>query len=337
MEKNEKDTIQKEKDTIQFDIGATELLHYSCKGIEKNNITERDLFIVDNKWYYLYAYTRTEKVPSYSLREITSEEYQLRKKDIFRRCPNSNVTEWQDSKGNCFSIKFYQPPQEECMFSKNILTSACVFITDDNPLKKIHDRLISDKILKEEQEAISDKEKRYSYSRECGGLSNRYGISFINVLRLGTNVNVLKKFKESYDLALKNAPLLSLEEQRFIYQSLFQDKTRASRVNALKKLKIDFSDADVRNMDFKELETILINNLNAYVEESEIAAIKTALELDYEKREEIYIKINLLSRSSKREGLAMLGVNVKAININFYPLMRIRQTLARSLGSDFEI
>jgi hypothetical protein len=223
------------------------------------------------------------------------------------------------------------------MFSKNILTSACVFITDDNPLKKIHDRLISDKILKEEQEAISDKEKRYSYSRECGGLSNRYGISFINVLRLGTNVNVLKKFKESYDLALKNAPLLSLEEQRFIYQSLFQDKTRASRVNALKKLKIDFSDADVRNMDFKELETILINNLNAYVEESEIAAIKTALELDYEKREEIYIKINLLSRSSKREGLAMLGVNVKAININFYPLMRIRQTLARSLGSDFEI
>lgn len=325
-----------EKSVIAFDVKATELLHYCCQGVENKYITERILFVVDNKWYYLYAYTRTEKVPSYSLREITPEEYNMRSLNLLNLYSKQGLGEWQDLKGNSFSLKLYKQPEEACCFSKNIAQSACVFMSKDGPLTKIHDHVLLEKQLKENEENVTEQEKRYNYSRECGTLSQRYGIPFVNVLRIGTNVNNLKRFKETYYIALKNIPSMPLEDQRYIYQAMFQDKTRVARISALNKLGVEFFDADVRNMDFTELEKVLNLNLNDYIKKSERLAIKNSIEFDYSKREELYNKLNQLSRTSRKEALATLGVDINAININFYPRNRIIQTLAQSLGFEYE-
>ena len=325
-----------EKVAIPYKIKATELLSYSCYSKEKEkNATERELFVIDNKWYFLYAYTRTDKVPSYSLREITPQEYNSRKRH-YLMLRDFEGSEWQDQNENASKIILYQESDESCVFNKSVLAQACIFMSNDNPLKKIFDRILAEKELRATTLARIEKEDKYKYSRECGGLSKRYGITFVNVLRLGTNVFQLKRFKVSYEQALNKARSLPLDEQRYIYQTMFQDKARIAREDALKKLGIEFFNADVRNMDFSELEKILIQRLDDYVKKSEEQAIKISLELEYPKREEIFKKLCQFSRNTKREALKELGVDITAININFYPMNRIKKVLAQTLGFEYE-
>lgn len=309
---------------VNFVIKTDEAIRLECQnGI---NRAEKEIFIVDEKFYFFYAMNRSKKTQTVSLREITKEEYNARKAEILSACPKNGSKEWQDGH-NRYALKIFRFGT----WKRNMPASDCIF-TSENRVRDLMDSVVTQVTMQRESETTIDKESKAEYARRCGGLANKLGISFVNVLRIGPEKGKLMQFKDSYQRALIKAQAIPLKEQRKIYTLL--NAGRKTTKEALDLLDIKYFDADVNLMDFSELVKNLWNALAAYSEESVKQAIRNAAEMSYDQRLSIFQKLENNSRELKRAALAELGVDIEIIEFKRYPIERIKKELAATLGID---
>ena len=318
-----------EKLFISFTIKIDETVRFSCRTIGNSNIADKEIFRVGG-YYFFYVFNRTERLNTYSLREISKEEFYDRKREFMNFRPNSRTLEWVDNSNNTFSVKNYY----NGYWKRNVPAQDCIFITENNPLKEIHDAVISEAAVRKAQSDAYDKEEKYDYARKCGGLGRKLGIAYVNVLRIGPEKGKLMKFKESYERAIKKAESMPLAKARELFTNL--RKGRAFRKEVLDTLQVEYHDVDVNILALDELETTLSNRLNAYIEESLRTAKNNLSHADYATRQQMYDNLINGGRRQKKEVLTQLGVDVAAIDFNKYPLSEIKRALAAPIGLETE-
>ena len=213
--------MKTEKLFISFAVKIDETVRFSCRTTSNNNIADKEIFRV-NGYYFFYVFNRTEKVNTYSLREITEKEFYARRSEFLKLRPHKAVSEWTDGK-NKFSVKNYY----NGTWKRNVPAADCIFLSEDNPLKEIHDAVVSEASVRKAQTEAYDREEKYEYARKCGGLGRKLGIAYVNVMRLGPEKGKLMKFKESYERAIAKAKNMKLSELRGFYADLFR-RGRAS-------------------------------------------------------------------------------------------------------------
>ncbi len=312
---------------VNFVVRTDEAIRLECR--RGSNLAVKEIFCVKEKFYFFYAMNRNKDTNTVSLREITAEEYAARKAELISCRPQADTREWTQD-GNFYALKTFHFGT----WKRNMPAQDCLFITEDNPVKELADSVVAEVAHRREAEETIDKEAKAEYARRCGGLAHRLGISFVNVLRIGPEKGKLLSFKNSYQRALIKAQALSLKEQRKLYDLL--NNGRKARKEALDLLDVQFADADASLLDLSELIQNLWNNLSAYSEESVKQAIRNGSEMDYATRQEVFEKLSHNSRELKREALARLGVEVEVIEFKRYPIMRIRRSLAATLGIDVD-
>lgn len=321
--------MKTEKLFISFAVKIDETVRFSCRTTSNNNIADKEIFRV-NGYYFFYVFNRTEKVNTYSLREITEKEFYARRSEFLKLRPHKAVSEWTDGK-NKFSVKNYY----NGTWKRNVPAADCIFLSEDNPLKEIHDAVVSEASVRKAQTEAYDREEKYEYARKCGGLGRKLGIAYVNVMRLGPEKGKLMKFKESYERAIAKAKNMKLSELRGFYADLFR-RGRASRKQAMDTLGIQYFEADVNLLVLTELEQAMSERLDAYVAESVKQAKNNAANADYPTRQRMYDDLMGSSRRQKKDVLTELGVNVDAIDMNKYPLSEIKRDLAATLGCEME-
>lgn len=319
----------KEKLFISFTIKIDETVRFSCRTTNNSNIAEKEIFRVGG-YYFFYVFNRTERLNTYSLREISKEEYYDRRRELLNFRPTSKTYEWVD-KSNSFSVKNYY----NGYWKRTVPAQDCIFITENNPLKEIYDAVISESSVRKAQNDAFDREEKYEYARKCGGMGRKLGIAYVNVLRIGPEKGKLMKFKESYERAIKAAESMSLEKARELHNDLFR-RGRASRKAAMDALQIEYFDTDVNLLVLDELEEKLSARLNAYTEESFRIAKANLAQADYATRQKIYDALMNSNRRQKKEAMAQLGINVAALDLSKYPLSDIKRALAATLGLETE-
>lgn len=313
---------------VNFVIKTDEAIRLECQ--HGNNRAEKEIFIVDENFYFYYLMNKNGSTVTLSLREITKEEYNARKAEILNCQPNSQTKEWTTD-DNKYTLRIFHFGT----WRRNMAANDCIFITESNKVKDLADSVVAQVTQQRDAEITLDKEAKAEYARKCGGLSHKLGISFINVMRIGPEKGKLMQFKESYQRALITAQAVSLKEQRKLYSLL--NSGRKTRAEALDLLGIKYFDADVNLMDFEELIQNLWRSLTAYSEQSVKDAIRTAVELDYDSRLRIFRDLWHNSREIRRKALAELGIEVEVIEFKRYPIDRIRKELGATLGMDAEI
>ncbi|MBQ2884825.1 MAG: hypothetical protein IJE43_13780 [Alphaproteobacteria bacterium] len=95
---------------------------------------------------------------------------------------------------------------------------------------------------------------RKEYANQCGELSRRYKIDFEDVIRLGTDEDVLKKYKEQLDKAIEKIKQFSEQELEYLDHEL--SCGRARKKMALQELGITVpieKGVDVNYMSFSQL------------------------------------------------------------------------------------
>ncbi len=326
----------KEKLFINFKIYIDETVRFSCRTIGNSNIAEKEIFRVGG-YYFFYVFNRTERLNTYSLREISKDEFYDRKREFLGLRPNSKTVEWVDKDNHSFSVKNYYNGNKKtnCYWKRNVPAQDCLFVTENNPLKEIYDAVISEASMRKTQNEAFDREEKYEYARKCGGLGKKLDIAYVNVLRIGPEKGKLMKFKESYERAIKKAEEMPLSEARELHNNLFR-RGRASRKAAMEALQIEYFDVDVNLLSLDELEKKLLQRLNAYMEESIRIAKTNLANADYATRQQIYEALMNSNRRQKKEALAQLGINVAAIDFSKYPLSEIKRALAATLGLETE-
>ncbi len=312
---------------VNFVIKTDEAIRLECSN--GTNRAEKEIFIVDEKFYFFYMMNRSTETKTLSLREITKEEYEARKAEILSCRPQNGAREWEDG-NNKYALKIFRFGT----WKRNMPASECIFLTN-NRVKDLADSVVTQVTLQRDQEITLDKEAKIEHARKCGGLANKLGISFVNALRIGPEKGKLMQFKESYQRALGKVQAISLKEQRNIYTLI--NGGRKARKEALDMLDIKYFDADVNLMDFTELIENVWRSLAEYTEESVNQAIRNAAEMPYEQRKEILAKLGNNSRELKREALDELGVDLELIEFKRYPIQRIRKEIAATLGISLEI
>jgi hypothetical protein len=311
---------------INFEFKVDEKVEFHCKKNSDNSSCEIDLFRIENSCF-LYLCNKNPKVRTCSLREIGKEEFELRKKDLLSRRPQKHILNWSDDVGNILSLKTFVQSQ----FSRTLAYGACIFLTE-NPLKSLVEAVIESTSLQEEHRTSVDRQAKKEYAQKCGAISNRYGVSFVNVLRIGPDVASVKRFKEAYENLCENVTVLPPVRQRQIYDAFFRGDGRKARENIMNELSIPFFGADVSAMEFIELEQILKKSLSEYIDDYEKYALENCEDLSYNQALEIYEKLLLNNRSKKKEALAALGIDIECININAFSTKKIQQRLAEILG-----
>ena len=311
---------------INFDFNVDEKVEFHCKKKGDISSCEIDLFRIGNTCF-LYLCNKNSKVRTCSLREIGRDEFDLRKKELLSRRPQKHILNWSDDVGNIVSLKTFAQSQ----FSRTLAYGACIFLTE-NSLQSLVEDVIENTSLQEEHRCSVDRQAKKEYAQKCGAISNRYGVSFVNVMRIGPDVANVKKFKEAYENLCKNVTILPPARQRQIYDAFFRGDGRKVRENIMNELSIPFFSADVSAMEFIELEQILKKSLSEYIEDYEKYAIENCEDLTYEQALEIYENLLLNNRSKKKEALAALGIDIECININTFSTKQIQQRLAEILG-----
>lgn len=312
----------KQKIYVNFVIRTDEAIRLECSN--GANRAEKELFIVDENFYFFYVMNRNTETKTLSLREITKEEYQARKAEILNCRPKNGDKEWEDG-DNKYALKIFRFGT----WKRYISASECIFLTD-NRVKDLADSVVEQVTLQRDQEMTLDKEAKAEHARKCGGLAHKLGISFVNALRIGPEKGKLTLFKESYQRALDKVQTVSLKEQRTLYNLL--NGGRKARKEALDMLDIQYFDADVNLMDFRELIENICNNLTTYTEESVKQAIRNAAEMSYNQRNSILEKLDSNSRELKREALSELGVDLEIIEFKRYPIPHICREIAATIG-----
>ena len=314
------------KQFINFNVNIDETVRYQCRNSALTMISDKEIFFI-GECYFFYCYNRNENISTFSLREISKEEYRARKEDIFKLRPKGRFGRF--SKGdNEYFIACYK----NSVWKKNMPMSECI-LTSDSPLKKVFDAVrseieVREKVVKE-NEAFAKKE----YARVCGALGSRLGISYVNVLRIGIKEEELIAFKNSYEEALEKIRKCSMAELRQLQIAIFKG-TRMRRRKALMELGIKFFSADVMLMDWSLLEDVVEKPLKSYQEDSIKIAIDNAVDLPYNERMEVYNMLLNSNRNTKRAFLTRLGVEADAIDLSTYPMATIKRAIQNSLGID---
>lgn len=310
---------------VNFVVKTDEAIRVECRS--GANTAVKEIFCIRDKFHFFYVMNRSKDANTVSLREITAEEYAARKAELMSCRPDAATKEWQEN-GNAYAYKEFHFGT----WKRNMPAEDCLFITEDNPIRELAESVIAAVAHRRETEETLDKVSKQEYAKKCGGFAHRLGISFVNVLRIGPEKGKLMSFKNSYQHALIKAQALTLKEQRRLYDML--NNGRKTRKEALEILGVQYFDADVNLLDLEELIHNLWSNLSIYSEESVKTAIRNGAEMDYDARKQVYDKLSHNSRELKRAGLAELGVEVEVIEFKRYPINRIRQTLASTLGID---
>lgn len=314
------------KKIINFDVKVDETVRYQCRNSDLSKVSDKEIFKID-KSYYFYLYNRNDKVATFSLREISEEEYRLRKEEFFRLRPNGKYGTFQKG-GNEYFIGCYRGIH----WKKSMPVSDC-WLVSPSPLKEVLEAVVSEYEMREfiakENEAFSRKE----YAKKCAALGSKFNVSYVNVLRIGLKEEEIKAFKSSYLEAIEKVKTLPLTELYMLQISLFRN-SRVRRRRAMSELGIQFFNANVMFMDLSELESVVNNRLSNYAEQSIQTAIDNALLLSYDERVEIVEALFTAKRSGKREILKRLGVEGDAIDFNVYPLAKIRHAIQSSVGSE---
>lgn len=310
---------------INFEFEVDEKVEFHCKKNSEVVSCEIDLFKIGNA-YFLYLCNKNQKVRTSSLREITKEEFELRKKELIARRPQRHLQNWCDEVGNIVSVKTFSKSK----FARTLTASACIFATE-TPLKSLKEEVLSNTTLQEEHRSSLDRQAKKEYAQKCGAISSRYGVSFVNVMRIGPDIPNVKRFKEAYENLCRNVTSLPPARQRQIYDAFFRGDGRKARESIMNELSIPYFGADVSAMEFIELENILKKSLSHYTDDYELYALENCDDLTYEQALEIYEKLLLQNRSKKKEALASLGVDIECININSFNTEKIQQRLAEIL------
>lgn len=312
----------KTKTFINFVIDTSEAVRLECQN--GYNRAEKELFIVDEEFYFFYAMNRNKRTQTISLREISKEEYYARKAELLNCRPANGAKEWTNGNSR-YALKFFYYGT----WKRSVPTDDCIFLSE-NKLKDLRDSVIAQLSLQQDEDLKLDREAKTEFARKCGYLSHKLDISFTNALRIGPDREKLREFKESYQQAILTAQASSLQEQNELLSLL--NGGRKTRIKALDSLGIKYFDADINLMDFSELQQTLKAPLIAYGEESVKQAIQTALAMDPEQQRSVLENLQQNSRALKRETLRTLGVNVELIEFKHYPIDQIRKELMTSLG-----
>ena len=165
----------------------------------------------------------------------------------------------------------------------------CIFI-NPSPLKDVYDAVVTEIEMRDRQSKEREELSRQEYARICGRLSLELGVSFVNVMRIGVDREKLITFKNSYEEAMKKIRFMSLPKLRELQLNLIRVGKnrfgRDKRKRALKDLGVEFFDADVVMMDFKELEELIDKPLEKYGSDSLEQAIENAVNLASEEYSE---------------------------------------------------
>ncbi len=315
------------KHFINFNTNVDETVRYQCRSADKMKISDKEIFKLGDK-YFFYMYNRNGKVSTFSLREVTKEEYYARKDEFFRARPDGRFGEFEEGDYTYFIGCF-----KDAVWKKNMPMNDCIFISE-NPLKDVYDAVASEIDASARQKEKDEATYRKEYARMCGALGNRLGIAYVNVLRIGPNEENLREFKRTYADAVEKVKKLSLSELRHLQLEVFK-KNRTCRRNVLVGLGVKFFNADVMLMDLSDLDEVINKPLKEYADASVEMAIETALDFPFEERMEFYHECeNASSRSSKRTLLAKLGVETEALDLNTYPFAKIKHQIQASLGID---
>jgi hypothetical protein len=311
---------------INFEFKVDEKVEFHCKRNSEIISCEIDLFRIGEACF-LYLCNKNQKVRTSSLREISREEYELRKKELIARRPQRHIQNWCDEVGNIVSVKTFA----QSKFSRTLTASACILATE-TPVKQLHEDVLASTTLQDEHRNSLDQQAKKEYAQKCGAISNRTGVDFVNVLRIGPDLANVKRFKDAYVNLCKKVTILPPARQRQIYDAFFRGDGRRAREEIMDELGIPYFGADVSSMVFIELQEILQKSLDFYVDDYEKYALENCDDLTYEQALEIYEKLLLNNRSKKKEALASLGIDVNCININTFDTTKIIRRLAEILN-----
>ena len=314
------------KDYIYFDCNVDETVRYQCRSNDDQKSSDKEIFVIDGK-YFFFLFNKNGKVSTFSLREISKEEYLARKEDIFKLRPNGRFGKFKKPGDN---NEYFIACFKKTVWKKNMPLSDCI-LNSPSVLKEIYDSVVAELEVKRrvsrENEAFVKKE----HARMCGALEAKTGVSFVNVLRIGVDETKLRAFKASYNEAIEKVKRMSLSQLRFLQHDLFRN-SRKKRKEAMESLGIKFFDADVMLMDLSELEANIVKPLKDYAEESIKIAIDNAVDMSYHERREVYNILYKANRNNKRLFLKKLGVEADAIDLKSYPLATIKRAIEASLG-----
>ncbi len=315
------------KRLVGFKFKVDETVRYQCRSEDYSLISDKEIFRIGAN-YFFYMFNRNGKNSTYSLRDMSMEEYLERKSEFFKLRPNGKFGKFKRGDNEYFIACF-----KDIEWEKNMPMSDVVLEKDSIP-KQMFDEYKKDIIEKAIIEQENEQYSRRAYARICGALSKRLGISYVNVLRIGTDEYELLEFKDSYKKAIEAIKQLPLSLVRYFYNEIFKN-SRNRRRAALDELGVKYFEADVLILDLKELEETMLAPLNKYTNESVFDAGYKAAELDFDKRIELSVACSHANtRASKKNILSQLGVDIDAIDIKTYPFARVKYAVQASIGLD---
>ncbi len=123
-------------------------------------------------------------------------------------------------------------------------------------------------------------DKRKEYARECGRLSRKYKVDFGDVIRLGTNEDVLKRYKEQLDVAVGKISKFSQQQVDDYNHELFVcgRSRKESALTALGVTVLSEESVDVNHMSFSQLGKALNDRQEAINAPKRLAEIRKKLE-----------------------------------------------------------
>ena len=320
---------KKKSEFVNFDTRLTETVRYQCRDASKEKISDKEVFQIDNN-YFFYMYDKNGKTTTFSLREITKEEYLARKNEFLNLHPchrtNKKYGLWESNDGKTFFVGYYK----NCPWKKSMPMEDCIFI-HESILKSIYDAAMIEIAMRKHCEEEIDKQAKNEYAKKCGALGQKYDVPYVNVLRIGPDPKKILEFKNSYLNAIEKVKYLTLSKCREYHILIFRSG-RAKRKQGLTELEIIYFDADVNLLELNELEKALKKRLDEYLIDSISFAIENACDLEYMERVKLYEKLNTSSRAEKREILEDLGITTQAIDMSCFPFSMLRQKLANSIG-----
>ena len=108
-----------------------------------------------------------------------------------------------------------------------------------------------EQMAKKKAEAEAEAKSKKDYARRCGRISRRFGLPFVNVLRMGDNEEEAKKHQESLKKAVSIIKRMEASEKEDWEHEL--SCGRARRQAALAHLEVYTGRGDVNHMDFSML------------------------------------------------------------------------------------
>ncbi|MBO5285102.1 MAG: hypothetical protein J6B00_04410, partial [Alphaproteobacteria bacterium] len=254
--------MEKNKTLITFLVKVDEMLKLKSHALDYSAFFCKDIFRI-GAFYYMFTYNRNGDVHTNTLREITKEEFYIRKTEMLSYRPQKHLQFWSDET-NSYELRGYAHIDRKWQIRAN----DCLFITENNPLKTIHGQLIDNATERLEQSKEKELQRKKQYAKLCGTLSLKMGIAYENVIRIGPNRGKLTQFKESMQQALIKIQSMPLTQLRQCYNNLAGLNGRSGKEQAAKDLGIKYYNTDIKMLNLRELEEPMQKKLDNYIKNS---------------------------------------------------------------------